>query len=88
MPTKYILVSFRFDTEKWSRTIARIERADRPTFALYIGVNENTLRTWANLKRHQEFPFPSMSAFIATCNAFDLNPSDFFVLNTPEDKNV
>lgn len=88
MGAKYILVSYKFDTLRWAKEIAKIPAKDRKTFGDYIGVNHSTLGTWANLREIDRFPFPSMSAFIAACNALDLKPSDFFVLNNPEDENV
>jgi len=81
--TKYRLVPMKFDTLKWSKTIAAIPAKERRLFGDLIGVAGSTLATWANIKEAERFPFPSMSAFIATCNELDLNPADFFIL---EDK--
>lgn len=80
MTIKYRLVPMKFDTLKWSKAIASIPAKDRRLFGDLIGVSGSTLATWANIKMRAEFPFPSMSAFIATCNELDLNPADFFIL--------
>jgi len=84
MPPKYLIVPMKFDMAKWSRLIATIPLAERELYASTIGVNPNTLKSWANLKLYREFPFPSMSAFIAACNALDVDPREFFCLNLPE----
>jgi len=80
MTTKYRLAPMKFDTLKWSKTIAAIPVRDRDDFGYAIGVAGGTLKTWANLKQIAQFPFPSMNAFINACNMLDLDPRDFFIL--------
>lgn len=87
MPPKYLIVPMKFDAQKWARAIASIPKQERDVYGGIIGVNPSTLATWANPRMHATFPFPSMSAFLNTCNALDLDPREFFILNLPEHTN-
>jgi len=84
MPPKYLIVPMKFDTAKWAHLMRRIQRDEMDLFAAAMAVQPETIKTWRNLERRHTFPFPSMSTFIAACNALDVDPRDFFCLNLPE----
>jgi len=78
---KYVVVKFRFDMGALSAELRRLQSSDRKVLAGVIGVSPSTMENWASDVYHNaNFPYPNMSNFLAVCNALDLDPRDFFVL--------
>lgn len=80
MTTKYVVMNFRFDDEKWSETLKTIRTEDMMEFSQVIGVDRSTLVNWRNRAHKGAFPHPSMSNFIKACNWLDVDPRDYFTL--------
>lgn len=78
---RYKVVNFKFDMAAFSTVLKNVNDGDVVVFARVIGVDESTLRNWrTGYNARTSFPHPSMSNFIAACNALDLDPRDFFIL--------
>lgn len=84
MAKEYRIYPIKFNTELWRDTMRSIGEADLEVFAAVIGVAKGTLHSWRNLKESDAAPYPQMTNFIAACNALDLNPQHFFILEVPE----
>jgi len=81
MTSQYKVVKFKFDLEHFAHILtAHVSQQDVVVFAAVIGVDESTLRNWRNKIYKEPFAFPSMRNFIAACNALDLDPREFFIL--------
>lgn len=80
MTKVYRIYPMVFDVQRWKDVMRSIGPNDTAVFAEVIGVTRSTLSAWRNLNPDTQFAYPSMTAFIAACNALDLNPQDFFVL--------
>ena len=88
MPIKYRIVPFQFDTILFSHILREIPREDVAEFAQVIGVSYSLMRAWQNGRYDDEFPYPSMSNFIAACNWLDLDPTIFFSMKTCDHENT
>jgi len=84
MPPVYRIYPMVFNTSLWRDTMRSIGENDTAAFAAVIGVAPNTLSSWRNLSDDADFPHPSMHNFIEACNALDLNPQNFFILDDTE----
>lgn len=79
MVTKYKVVHWEFDSERFSRHIgAWMDTVGEQDVADVVGVHLSTLRNWRNRKFTTPFTFPSMGYFLRTCNELSLDPRDFF----------
>jgi len=85
MVTKFRVINFKFDHERFSVELQKIHSHDVKLFAEAIGVDESTLRNWRrNTYTESKFAHPAMSNFIIACNILDIDPRDFFALDIPE----
>lgn len=83
MTIKYALVPMTFNLELWADTLRAIPASDVHDFALIIGVDPSTLHNWRNAAyARARFPYPAMGNFLNACNWLDLDPRQFFTLET------
>jgi hypothetical protein len=78
----YKLVSWQFDTDAWRMAVNKaVEDVGHDVVAGVLGVHVATIYGWKRMESgYKEFPYPNMTNFIAFCNAMDLDPRKFFVL--------
>jgi len=84
MPPVYRIVPIVFDTEKWQELMRSVRDEDVDVVAGLIGCASGTVKAWRSVHNKQDFPHPSMHNFLKTCNALDLNPQEFFILDETE----
>lgn len=76
------IVDFKFDIQKWVSLIHRWRsEVDDEIISGMIGCDPATLRTWVHHTATSRFPYPSMTLFIKACNALDIDPRDFYILD-------
>lgn len=79
MATKYKVVHWQFDNERFGRHItAWIKAVGVQAIAEVLEVNQQTVTAWGKGKTPGEFNHPRMSNFIKACDELDLDPRDFF----------
>ncbi len=79
MVTRYIVVHWQFDLERFSRHIkAWCEAVGYDTVAMAIGVSKPTVTRWANGGYGGVHDHPNMDNFIKACDELSLDPRDFF----------
>lgn len=82
MSAGYKIIPVRFNIKKWTHVISAWSATMGENFvADIIGCSPSTLKTWGTWTPKSKFPYPSMTLFINTCNALDMNPADFFELD-------
>lgn len=75
-------IDYKFDFPAWSRIIANWrDNVGADFIAEMIEADPNTIRNWADGRFKTSYPYPSMTLFIRACNALDLDPRIFFVLD-------
>lgn len=84
MSARYAIFPIVFNASLWESTMKSIPDADIELFASAIGCAANTIKSWREVSSKTQFPHPSMHNFIAACNALDLNPQGFFILDVKE----
>lgn len=83
MNKKYILAFWEFDLKAWAQAMIEATNEMGVDFvAQCLGVSPKTVTNWStpDNSAYSEFPHPSMSNFIKTCNELDLDPRSFFCL--------
>jgi len=79
MVTKYKVVYWEFDAERFARHLsAWMDTVGEQDVADVLGINLSTLRNWRAQKYTGEFRYPAMSNFLKACNELSLDPRDFF----------
>ena len=81
----YKIYKWRFDSKRWAKAIKFLTDDSVKNWAALLGVNPTTLSTWRHIDNPNRYPHPSMTSLLLVCNELDLDPRDFFVLETPED---
>lgn len=81
MTTIYKLVNWQFNGVLFAEHIQRaIETTGAEIVAQALGVHTHTITSWGRGGWKVEFLFPSMSNFLMTCNALDLDPRHYWIL--------
>jgi transcriptional regulator with XRE-family HTH domain len=79
MVTKYRVVYWEFDGEKFARHLeAWVKVVGSKDVAGVIGVSESTLANWVNNRYARGFNHPHLSNLLRTCNELSLDPREFF----------
>lgn len=79
MVTKYRVVHWQFDNERWARHIsAWIEAVGVEAIAEVLDLNIQTVKAWSRGGGAWDFNHPRMSNFIKACDELSLDPRDFF----------
>ncbi len=85
---EYKWVDWTFNTDLWSKTIARaIELYGKDDFAEICGLSDTTVYNWSVGRYTEGFNWPSMHNFLKITNLLDLNPMKFFVLESENHDN-
>jgi hypothetical protein len=83
MPAIYKVYNFRFDLERFGYDLKRCKFVNDKTLAAMLGLDASTVNNWKNHARsNTETPYPSMTNFLKVCNLLDLDPREYFVLET------
>lgn len=81
MTTIYKLVNWRFNGALFAEHIQNaIDAMGSEVLAKAVGVHPQTVSAWGRGGWKADFPFPSMSNFLTTCNALDLDPRKYWIL--------
>jgi transcriptional regulator with XRE-family HTH domain len=79
MVTKYKVVWWGFDTQRFARHIAAWgDTVGYDTVAECLGMSQSRVKAWARGFDAGPDDKPSMGAFMKACNELSLDPRDFF----------
>lgn len=79
-------VDMTFDHDEFSKLVNEaIAEFGLQFVCQWTGYSENTLQGMANDRQSWHAYPPSMTRFLAICNAMHRNPADFFILAIPPD---
>jgi len=79
---KATYINYKFDTGSWARVVANwCDVVGVDFIAESIGADPGTIRAWSRGTFKEGYQYPSMTLFMRACNALDLNPQTFFVLD-------
>jgi len=79
MVTKYKVVHWEFDVERFARHIAAWgDTVGYDAVAEVLEMSESAVKQWARGNHHTSYPHPSMMRFLRACNQLSLDPRDFF----------
>lgn len=80
MATKYVLLDWSFDAEKFSEVLSALDPETLQTCQEMMGVSRAAIYHWRTGKYGHDKTYPNMTNFVALCNLLDLDPRDFFTL--------
>jgi hypothetical protein len=79
---KYRLVKWMFNAGMWAQAVNKaVDDVGHDVVAGMLDVHVSTIYGWRRMKSgYEDFPYPNMTNFIAFCNAMDIDPRDFYIL--------
>lgn len=83
MNIQYKWVDWQFNDGLWASIVRDlIEEHGAEFVAEVMSVSVAGVKTWAKMRgaAYADFPYPNMTNFIKLCNAFNIDPREFFIL--------
>jgi len=82
--TQYKVVNWQFDSALLAKKLSALDRDMLDTLMEIVGVSYGGIWHWKNNTYPEGVNYPNMSNFLKLCDALDLDPREFFILDTGE----
>jgi len=84
MTIKYRVVSWQFDSAKLAEILSDLPVEMLSFLEGYLDVSNGAIWHWKNNVYPVGVNYPNMSNFLKLCDALDLDPREFFILESGE----
>jgi len=84
MGIQYKIVNWQFDSTKLAEVLQSQDKATLEALIALMDVSTGALWHWKNDTYPVGVNYPNMSNFLKLCDALDLDPREFFILESGE----
>jgi len=84
MTIRYRVINWQFDSAKLAAVLEPLDRGMIETLMSLLDVSNGAIWHWRKDIYPEGVNYPNMSNFLKLCDALDLDPREFFVLDEGE----